>query len=221
MATMDDLQLRQDVLDELEWDPRLDARSIGVAIEDGIVTLTGRVSSYAEKTDADKTVKRVYGVRGVANELEVKLAATAERTDTDIARSAATAIDWSASLPKDRIKVGVSKGWVTLDGDVDWQYQKRVAEDAVRDLTGVRGVTDKIVVNPSTNAGVEDVRTKIEAALRRNAELDAKKIEVDMTNGGVTLRGSVRSWVERDDAVNAAWSAPGVTNVVDLIRIQP
>ena len=221
MATIDDLQVRQDILDELEWDPRIDARNIGVAIEDGIVTLTGRVSSYSEKTDADKIVKRVYGVRGVANDLEVTLAATAERNDTDIARSAASAIDWSASLPKDRVKVGVSEGWVTLDGDVDWHYQKRVAEDAVRDLKGVRGVTDKIVVKASMNAGVEDVRTKIEAALKRNAELDAKKIEIDLTDGGVTLRGSVRSWVEREDAVNAAWSAPGVTNVIDQIRIQP
>lgn len=220
MARMDDLDLRQDVLEELEWDPSIDARNIGVGVEDGIVTLTGHVSTYTEKLDAEKITKRVYGVRGLANELGVTLPATAERTDADIASSAASALEWSTSVPKDRIKSSVTKGWVTLDGNVDWYYQKRSAEDAVRDLKGVRGVTNKILVKPTVTRAA-DVRAKIESALKRNAEVDAKRIDVQTSDGSVTLRGSVRSWVERDDAVNAAWSAPGVTNVIDQIRIQP
>jgi len=220
MARTDDLNLRQDVLDELEWDPSIDARSIGVGVEDGIVTLTGHVSTYSEKFDAEKITKRVYGVRGVANELEVRIPATAERDDADIARSAADALEWSASIPRDRIKVSVTKGWVTLDGEVDWYYQKRAAEDTVRGLKGVRGVTNKILLKP-VMARIADVRSKIEAALKRNAELDAKRIDVQASDGSVTLSGTVHSWVERDDALNAAWSAPGVTTVIDQIRIQP
>ena len=213
-----DFELRKDVLDELEWDPSIDARTIGVAIEGGVIALTGHVSSYADKTNAEKIVKRVHDVQGVANDLEVKLSTSFERDDVDIARSAVQALEWNVSVPKDRVKVTVTKGWVTLDGSVDWYYQKRAAEDAVFVLAGVRGVGNKINVL-TKQIRVEDVKGKIEAALRRNAEIDSKKIIVQTSEGKVTLSGSVRSWVERQDAVNAAWSAPGVMNVVDQIRI--
>lgn len=213
-----DIELRKDVVDELEWDPSIDARTIGVAIEGGIIALTGHVSSYADKTNAEKIVKRVHGVQGVANDLEVKLSTSLERDDVDIARSAVNALEWNVSVPKNRIKVTVAKGWVTLDGSVDWYYQRRAAEDAVFLLAGVRGVANNINVT-TKQVHVQDVTGKIEAALKRNAEIDAKKILVQASDGKVTLSGTVRSWVERQDAVNAAWSAPGVMSVVDQIRI--
>lgn len=213
-----DMALRKDVIEELEWDPSIDARTIGVAIEDGIIALTGHVASYAEKTNAEKIVKRVHGVQGVANDLEVKLATSFERDDVDIARSAVNALDWNVAVPQDRVKVTVAKGWVTLDGNVDWYYQKRAAEEAVFLLAGVRGVINNVNV-ATRQIHVQDVKGKIEAALKRNAEIDSKKIAVQASDGKVTLSGSVRSWVEREDAVAAAWSAPGVTNVVDHIRI--
>lgn len=213
-----DIDLRKDVLDELEWDPSIDARTIGVAIENGVIALTGHVGSYAAKTNAEKIVKRVHGVQAVANELEVKLPSSFERDDVDIARSAVNAMDWNVSVPKNRIKVTVSKAWVTLEGNVDWYYQKRAAEDAVMTLAGVRGVNNNIIV-VTKPVHAEDVKGKIEAALKRNAEIDSKKIVVHTSDGKVTLSGTVRSWVEREDAVNAAWSAPGVMNVVDQIRI--
>ena len=213
-----DINLRKDVLEELEWDPSIDARTIGVAVEDGIVALTGHIPSYAAKTTAERIVKRVHGVVGVANDIEVKLASSLERDDVDVARSAVNALEWNVSVPKNRIKVAVTKGWVTLDGSVEWYYQKRAAEDAIMVLAGVRGVTNNITVT-SRQVRVEDVKGKIEAALKRSAEVDSKKISVQASDGKVTLTGTVRSWVERQDAVSAAWSAPGVMNVVDEIRI--
>lgn len=215
MTKAQDIDLRKDVLDELEWDPSIDATTIGVAIEDGIISLTGHVPSYANKTSAEKIVKRVHGVQAVANDLEVKLPASGTRDDTDIARSAVNALEWNVSVPNDRIKVGVTKGWVTLDGKVEWRYQKVAAEDTVRVLFGVRGVTNQVEVTAKAPR-VEDIKSKIEASLKRNA---AKTIVVQTSDGRVTLSGTVRSWVEREDAVNAAWSAPGVNNVVDQIRI--
>lgn len=216
----EDIALRKDVLEELEWDPSIDARTIGVAIENGIIALTGHVGSYADKTNAERIVKRVHGVQGVANDLEVKLPTSYERDDVDVARSVVNALEWNVSVPKNRIKVSVSKGWVTLEGDVDWYFQKRAAEGAVDVLAGERGVMDKVTVR-ARHARVEDVKDKIEAALKRSAEVDSKKIAVQASDGEVTLTGTVRSWVERQDAVSAAWSAPGVMNVVDQIRIHP
>lgn len=213
-----DFDLRKDVLEELEWDPSIDARTIGVAIENGIVSLTGHVRSYADKVNAERIVKRVHGVFGVANDIEVALPIDAERKDVDIARSALNAIDWNVAVPQDHVKVVVTQGWVTLDGDVEWYFQKRAAEDGVRNLAGVRGVTNKIIVKARA-ARAGDVKQKIEAALKRNAELDAKRIMVETMDGRVTLSGTVRSWIEREDAVNAAWSAPGVMTVIDQIRI--
>jgi osmotically-inducible protein OsmY len=220
MSKAHDIDLRKNVLAELEWDPSIDARTIGVSIEDGIIALTGHVPTYAEKTNAERIVKRVHGVEGVANDLEVRLPTSAERDDVDVVRSAINALEWNVAVPKDRITVAVSKGWVTLEGNVEWYYQRRAAEDAVRILSGVRGVTTKIEVT-ARQVRVEDVKGKIEAALKRNAEIDAQKIAVEAKEGRIVLSGSVRSWIEREDAVNAAWSAPGVTSVLDQIRIQP
>ena len=218
MNKKQDFDLRKDVLDELEFDPCVDARTIGVSVEDGIIALTGHVESYAAKLNADRIVKRVHGVVGVANDLQVKLHAGAERDDVDVARSAVNALEWNVSVPKDHIKVSVSKGWVTLNGTVDWYYQKRAAEDAVMVLAGVRGVMNNIVV-AGRPVRVEDVKAEIEAALKRSAEVDSQKITVQASEGKVTLTGTVRSWVERQDAVSAAWSAPGVRSVIDQIRI--
>lgn len=214
----EDIELRKDVLAELEWDPSVDARTIGVAVEDGVAALTGHVDSYATKANAEKIVKRVRGVQGVANDIEVKLPSSVERDDVDIARSAVHALEWNVAVPNDRVQVTVMNGWVTLDGSVDWYYQKRAAEDAVFLLAGVRGVANNLSV-ATTKVRAGDVKDMIEAALRRNAEIDAEKIEVKASEGNVTLTGTVRSWVERQDAVNAAWSAPGVRNVVDQIRV--
>ena len=220
MSRETDRKLRQDVVAELEWEPSIDARKIGIAVDSGIVTLTGHVATFAEKTAAEKAVKHIHGVLAVANDVEVKLPISAERDDADIARSAVNALEWNVAVPKDKIEITVSKGWVTLEGKVDWYYQKRAAEEAVRVLSGVRGVTNKIGV-AARKIDAADVKEKIEAALKRNAELDAKTIVVETGEGQVTLNGTVRSWIEREDAVNAAWSAPGVIKVVDRITIHP
>jgi osmotically-inducible protein OsmY len=220
MTKQNDFELRKDILDELEWDPSIDARKIGVAVEDGVVSLTGQVPSYSEKVTAERIVKRVNRVQGVANDLEVKLPSSHERSDADIAHAAINALEWNVSVPKGKVPVSVTNGWVTLEGVVDWYYQKRAAEDAVRLIAGVRGVTNSInLAQPRASAG--DVKKKIEAALKRSAESDAGKIVVNTTDGKVTLSGTVRSFVEREDAVNAAWSAPGVSKVIDQIRVQP
>lgn len=218
MTRAEDIDLRKSVLDELDFDPSIDARAIGVSVEDGIVVLTGHATSYAEKINAERIAKRVHGVTGVANDIEVRLPLLAQRDDVDIARSAVNALEWNVAVPKDTIKLSVSNAWVTLEGEVEWYYQKRAAEEAVRLLNGVRGVMNKVTVAPR-QARVDDVKEKIDAALKRSAELDAKKIVVEASGGSVTLSGTVRSWVEREDAVSAAWSAPGVLNVIDHIRI--
>ncbi|HUJ16089.1 MAG TPA: BON domain-containing protein [Thermoanaerobaculia bacterium] len=218
MSKVTDTSLRHDVEKELEWDPAIDATKIGVAATDGVITLTGNVRSYSEKWNAEKIAKRVLGVQGVANDVEVVIEETEHRDDGDIARSAVNALNWNFAIPKDKIKVIVTKGWLTLEGEVEWHYQKRAASDAVRNLRGVRGVTNDIAVRPKLQAG--DVSDKIQAALKRSAEVDSKKIAVQTTDGTVTLTGTVRSWIEREDAVNAAWSAPGVTKVVDRIAIE-
>ena len=219
MSKGKDYELKQAVLAELEWVPEVDASKIGLSAEDGVITQTGRVHTYSEKWNAERIVKRVRGVKGLANDIEVAVTIGDQRDDTDIAQSAVNALEWNSSVPKNRITVTVSKGRITLEGEVDWNYQKRAAEDAVRSLRGIHGVTNQIAIRP--RVAVADVKSKIEAALRRNAELDAKNIVVETSDSSVTLRGNVRSWVERDDAVNAAWAAPGVTRVLDQIAIQP
>jgi osmotically-inducible protein OsmY len=217
MSTQKDLKLKHDVEAELEWDPEVDARKIGVAATGGVVTLTGHVSSYAERWSAEKIAKRIHGVQGVANDIEVRLASDDHVDDDDIVQSALTALRWNFTVPKDRIRVMVTKGFLTLEGNVDWQYQKRAAEDAIRYQRGVRGISNQVVVKPHVYSG--DVKAKIEAALKRSAEVDSKQVIVETSDGSVTLRGKVRSWAEHDDALIAAWAAPGVMKVVDHLSI--
>jgi osmotically-inducible protein OsmY len=212
-----DDELRRDVEQELEWEPSVDERRIGVSVVEGIVTLGGEVGSYEEKWKAERTAERVEGVRGIANDLVVR--SVAERSDTDIAKAAADALQWNVVVPDDRVKVTVDKGWVTLTGELPWDYQRRAAERAVRSLRGVRGVVDLIVVTP--RAEPEQVKERIEQTFKREAALDANRITVQASGGEVTLRGSVRSWVERHEAEKAAWAAPGVRAVHNYITVEP
>lgn len=215
----DDKELQADVLDELGWEPSVDAAAIGVTARDGVVTLTGAVPSFAEKVAAGRVAERVLGVRAVANDIEVRPAGTGQRTDSDIARAAADAIAWRTTVPEGRVKAEVAKGWVTLDGEVDWHFQRASAEDAVRHLQGARGVLNHIAVTP--RASVADVKSRIDAALRRSGELDAKRIRVETRAGTVILRGDVPTWLERQEAERTAWAAPGVTTVENFITITP
>jgi len=200
MQTRSDDLIRDDVLFELKWDPKIGSGSdIAVAVKDGVVTLSGFVRSYWDKDAAGKAAKRVYGVRGVANDIEVK--PTTARTDPEIAREAIQELESHVSIPSDKIKVTVEKGWVTLEGMVDWQYQKSVAESSVKKLRGVVGITNNIAVRPQVTA--TEIKSKIEEALRRSAELDARRIRVEIDGGTAKLYGSVRSWAERQEAEEA------------------
>ncbi len=209
--------LRRDVLDELEWEPSLDAAAIGVTLHEGIVTLTGTVKSYTEKLAAERATARVHGVRAVANDIEVLLAGAHARTDSDIALAAAEALKGKTLVPAEKIKAAVSKGWITLEGDVDWQYQKHAAFEAVGHLVGVRAVTNLITVKPQASS--TEVKSRIEAAFRRNAELDARNVQVEIHDGKVSLHGNVHSWWERHEAERMAWAAPGVAQVENHIAI--
>ena len=211
-----DAQLKADVEDELRWEPSVHAEQIGVSAKNGVIELDGEVGSFIEKWVAERAALRVSSVKAVASEIKVELSPAATRTDEDIARAAVERLDWTFSLP-DTIKAQVTNGVVTLEGAVEWQFQKEEAENVIRPLTGVTGVVNEITVAPTASAF--DVKIKIEEALRRSAETDAKHIAVETSGGKVTLRGTVRSWAEREQAQRAAWAAPGVTNVQDLVTV--
>jgi osmotically-inducible protein OsmY len=214
-----DKELQINVLDELTWEPSVNVEDIGVIVKDGVVTLTGSVDSYAEKSAAEQAAKRVAGVKALAVEIEVKLPGMSERTDADIARAAENALEWDTLVPEDRVKVTVEQGRITLTGDVDWRYQKEAAENAVRYLTGVKGVSNLIDIITVQKVSPAEVKANIEKALKRNARLEAQRITVTAAGSKVTLRGNVRSLADRDEAERAAWNAPGVFEVEDEIDI--
>ena len=218
VKTDDMIQL--DVLNELKWDARVRPNEIGVAVKDGVATLTGRVDSFAKKLAAEEAAHRVPGVVAVANEIEVRLPGTDRKTDTDIAEAAVHALEWDVFIPADRVRVTVSNGLVTLEGAVNWQYQKDDAERVVRRLSGVTGVLNLIKVQPLEPAPA-DLKRRIEDALVRSAETDAKRISVEVKGNRVVLKGTVRSWAEREEAARVAWLAPGVTAVDNQINVNP
>jgi len=215
-----DAEIQKDVLDELDWDPEVEVTDVGVEVDDGVVTLTGTVDSFLKKWAAERAALRVDGVRAVVNHIEVVPKGIGMRTDTDIARAVATALEENPSVPTDRVKVRVEEGRVTLEGEVDWHYQRREAEESTRRVAGVKSVINLITVRqPSVSS--HTIKERIEQAFVRSAELDAENVHVRVEDGGhVVLTGTVRSWAERKEAEEAAWRAPGVTKVTNMIRVQ-
>jgi osmotically-inducible protein OsmY len=214
-----DSEIERDVKAEFEWDPDLDATDIAISVKKGVVTLAGFVKSYTDKYEAEAAAKRVAGVVGLANDLEVRMPSVDERPDPDIARDAVAALKSQLPISSEKIKVIVKNGWVTLEGEVEWQYQRQTAEIAVRRIKGVKGVSNTILLKP--HAEPIEVKRKIQEALRRSAEVDANRIEVEAKGSEVILKGTVRSWIERAEAERAAWAAPGVTAVDDRIVVSP
>ena len=213
-----DAQLKTDITSELEWDPSINGTNVGVAVKEGVVTLTGHLDTYAEKHAIERAVQRVEGVKALAVELDVKLDPGHKRSDSDIAAAAESALQWHALVPEDRVRVKVEKGWVTLTGEVDWEFQRASAEKAVRALTGVVGLSNGITLKVKTTPA--NISTRIRDALARQAEREAKDIEVSVSGSVVTLSGKVHSWAERTAAQGAAWSAPGITQVINRLSVE-
>ena len=212
-------EIEEDVKAELEWNPDLDAIDIAVSVKNGVVMLAGFVKSYTDKYEAEAAAKRVVGVVAVANDLEVRMPSVDERPDPDIARDAAVAIKSQLPISSENIEIIVRNGWVALEGEIEWQYQRQAAENIVRRIKGVKGVSNTILLKP--RAEPEEVKRKIQEALRRSADVDANRVEVEAHGSEVILKGTVRSWIEREEAERAAWSAPGVTKVEDRIVVAP
>jgi osmotically-inducible protein OsmY len=216
---MTDKQLRQNVENALEWEPSIDGAKIAVTADNGAVTLRGEVKTFAERASAERVSLRVYGVKAVANDIAVRPISTSARSDSDLAAAIVTALRWNTQVPADRIVATVADGWVTLKGEVEWHFQREAAERSVRDLAGVIGVTNSVTIKPHVR--IADVQTKIEAALKRSAEIDARRIHVAALDGKVTLTGNVHSWAERREATLAAWAAPGVHEVDNRLSVVP
>jgi osmotically-inducible protein OsmY len=212
-------ELQKDVQEELRWEPSITPGGIRVSVEDGVVTLTGHVANYLQRVNAEKAVKRVKGVQGLANDLEVRLPSSHERDDTEIVEAALHALKWHTTVPDDKVSVTVSRGWVTLEGEVEWYYQKDAAYRAVHGLTGVKGVINRIAIKAKANP--TDIKHRLEDRFRRSAELDAKGVQVTVDGSTVTLKGTVSSWDEHDEAEWAAWSAAGVEKVKKVLRVAP
>lgn len=216
-----DRQIRDDVEAALDWDPSFDSRKIGVAVKDGVVTLSGHVNTFPDRLAAQKATLSVIGVKAIANEIEINLPLDAKRSDTDIASAAMIALKSNISVPSDKVKITVQDGWISLTGKVDWWYQKNAAEMAVHYLRGVRGVSNNLTISaPPTKVSSSEVRSKIESAFQRQAHLYAQKIKVAVEGNTVTLEGEVPTWQERWEAETAAWSAPGVSKVQDHLVIR-
>ena len=215
-----DSELQQDVMEELRLEPSVDHSQIGVAAKEGVVTLSGFVGTYAEKVAAGRAARRVYGVRALADEIEVHLPSGFQRNDQEIAKVAADTLRWNATVPHEQISITVSKGWITLEGTVDWQFQRNAAADALEGLLGVKGVINSIQVKPAPiPIDPADVKRKIKAAFHRSAEVDARRVDVETDDGKLVLKGNVKSWAEREEAARAAWAIPGVQDVDNRLVI--